>query len=319
MRNTKETYIKNIPLPMQALPQWCCFRLRWNEKKQKWGKQIINCQNGKWAQSDNPETWVTFEQALRYMERRKDIEGVAFALNHNGITCIDLDHSLENGQPKALAKEFIEHFSDTYTETSVSGTGIHIFIFDDVLQGDTYRNRVQTPDGEIEAYDVGRFISMTANVYGQGNQRNTVKAEDVEWVRDKLGKRAREQAVKRTLPRTHKGARELIEIIERSKRGDEFKRLFKGESQTNDHSRDDFRLLLIITFFTRGDYALSREIFMQSALYRPEKGEKYLDISIKKAIDITAGKIKEEKSSKWKKNLPKSSIGKTREDWGKQK
>lgn len=304
-----ETLRRNIPKEMQDLPNWCVFKTRWNEEKGKKDKFIISPKTGKWAKANMADTWTDFETALRYVASDNAYVGIAFALNKNGIACIDLDHSIdENGQLTPLAKRLSELYSDTYTETSVSGNGIHIFVQADLLDGDKYQNRSQTPDGEIEIYDNARFISMTGETRNQvktlsngQSANNSLRAYLT--VRPKLTTQKRSYGL-------HATSNEIIERIRKSKVAGEFNSLYAGESLTNDHSRDDYKLLCMLSFFCNGDERMIRDIFETSGLYRPEKGEKYLDISIKKAIEYSSarrtttyhnigrkGKKKEEKSS----------------------
>lgn len=165
-RNAKRLGVlrANVPEEMRALPNWCVFRTKWNAEKGKKDKFIISPTDGKWAKSTDPATWTDFETAMRYAEEN-NCEGLSFALDGSGISCIDLDHSVEkDGTLSANAEKLTKEISETYTETSVSGNGIHIFVKDDILAKGKYRNRAVTDSGEIEVYDAGRFISMTGAV-----------------------------------------------------------------------------------------------------------------------------------------------------------
>ena len=277
---------RNIPEIMKSQKNWCVFNTRWNEKKGKIEKFIIDVNTGKWANSMDSSTWTTFERAIAYMQHHGN-PGIAYALNNNGIACIDLDHAIDdNKRFNSIAREILPHFPDTYTEKSVSEKGVHIFVLADLLDGDKYKNRTLTPDGEeIEIYQQGRFISMTGDTLNGIKELKKPTEETLAWLRSKLSTREKLlEPTNRVRRKANKSAREIIEKIEKSKKATDFRALYNGESLTGDHSRDDMKLLNILAYFTNADSALMREIFMSSALYRTEKGDKYLDISIKKAV-----------------------------------
>lgn len=119
-----------VPDEMKERPNWVVVKTWWNADKGKYNKRPVNCNSdkGEYAESDNPETWTTFDNALKYL-KEKGGTTVAYALDgKDNISCIDLDRCYdENGQPSALAKEVFSKCGKTYIEKSVSGNGLHIF------------------------------------------------------------------------------------------------------------------------------------------------------------------------------------------------
>lgn len=91
----------------------------WNAEKGKYNKRPVNCNSdkGEYAESDNPETWTTFDNALKYL-KEKGGTTIAYALDgKDNISCIDLDRCYdENGQQTALAKEVLSKCGKTYVE-----------------------------------------------------------------------------------------------------------------------------------------------------------------------------------------------------------
>ena len=82
-------------------------------------------------------------------------------LGDNAIRCIDLDHCLENGEPKnEKITEFLEAFH-TFTEISSSGTGLHLF-FEYPVKFDEFNLRKDFSEGK--AY-CSRFIKLTGIIY----------------------------------------------------------------------------------------------------------------------------------------------------------
>ena len=250
-RNAKrlEVLRANVPEEMRALPNWCVFRTKWNAEKEKKDKFIISPTDGKWAKSTDPATWTDFETAMQYAEEN-NCEGLSFALNGSGISCIDLDHSVsKDGTLSVNAEKLTKEIPETYTETSVSGNGIHIFVKDDILAGGKYRNRAIADSGEIEVYDAGRFISMTGNMRSKSNALSNCPTATMTWLHGTLGKKIAERENK---PRGGVGQsdNDVIERIRRSKRGHDFDTLMSGGAITGDKSRDDMILLNMLAFFT---------------------------------------------------------------------
>lgn len=293
-RNAKRLGVlrANVPEEMRALPNWCVFRTKWNAEKGKKDKFIISPTDGKWAKSTDPATWTDFETAMHYAEEN-NCEGLSFALDGSGISCIDLDHSVErDGTLSANAEKLTKEIPETYTETSVSGNGIHIFVKDDILAKGKYRNRAVTDSGEIEVYDTGRFISMTGAVRSGSLTLGKCPQATMSWLRQTLGRRTAEQNRQpEQRDRASQSDQEVIDRIRRSKKGSTFEQLYSGRDVTGDNSRNDFMLLNMLAFFTDCDPAQMERIFKSSGLYRPEKGEPYLNRSINKACSTLTARM----------------------------
>ena len=78
---------------MKERPNWVVVKTWWNADKGKYNKRPVNCNSdkGEYAESDNPETWTTFDNALKYL-KEKGGTTVAYALDgKDNISCIDLD------------------------------------------------------------------------------------------------------------------------------------------------------------------------------------------------------------------------------------
>ena len=75
-----------------------------NEEKGRLEKYLIDCHTGKFAKSDEPETWTDYETACKYASENGGVT-LAFALDgKDGIACIDLDGCIdENGKRSATS------------------------------------------------------------------------------------------------------------------------------------------------------------------------------------------------------------------------
>lgn len=303
----------NVPEEMRNYPNWCVFTTRWNEHKGKKDKSIYSPTLGldsegkmQWASIDKPETWATFETALRFA-KENDCAGLVFALNGEGISCVDLDKAIvkdgklndkptdkPEGTLSSIAEKLTSEMLDTYIETSASGNGIHIFVKDDILAKGKYKNRVETPDGEIEVYDEKRFISMTGNIRSKTVRLGKSPVATTSWLQGKLGEKViikNNNVVPRKGQGIDRSDKALIERIQRSKSAADFNALFNGDNMLGDNSRSDFKLLNMLAFFSDCDAMQMERIFKESKLYRPEKGEQYVQRSVRKAIDTLNTRI----------------------------
>lgn len=286
----------NVPDAMKALKNWCVFRTKYNPETERQDKFVISPTDGKWAKTNDPDTWVDFETAIKYAEEN-DCAGLSFALDGKcGITCIDLDKSIsKDGKLTESAEKLTQELAETYTETSVSGNGIHIFVADDILRK-TYKNRADLPDGEIEVYDSGRFISMTGNMRSKSNALSNCPTATMTWLHGTLGKKI---AARENKPRGGVGQsdNDVIERIRRSKRGHDFDTLMSGGAITGDKSRDDMILLNMLAFFTDCDRAQMESIFLSSGRRADlganggKKSSNYLSRSIEKACSSLKTRI----------------------------
>ena len=286
----------NVPDEMNALKNWCVFRTKYNPETERQEKFVISPTDGKWAKSNDPNTWVDFQTALKYAEEN-DCAGLSFALDGKcGITCIDLDKSIsKDGKLTESAEKLTQELADTYAETSVSGNGIHIFVADDILHK-TYKNRADLPDGEIEVYDNVRFISMTGNKRSKSNKLTKCPAATTSWLRGKLGRKSAEYDNKpRNIERQSDS--DVIERIRRSKRGRDFDTLMSGGAITGDKSRDDMILLNMLAFFSDCDRSQMEAIFRSSGRsvevggQGQGKSSNYLARSIDKAVSSLKTRI----------------------------
>ena len=81
---------RNLPAlaELQARPQWVCWR---NERRQgKPTKVPYSAISGKYAQSDNPQTWASYAQAVQ-AQRTGKYHGVGYMFSRD-YTGVDLDH-----------------------------------------------------------------------------------------------------------------------------------------------------------------------------------------------------------------------------------
>ena len=272
-----------VPDEMKARPNWVVVKTWWNAEKGKYNKRPVNCNSdkGEYAESDNPETWTTFDNALKYL-KEKGGTTVAYALDgKDNVSCIDLDHCYdENGQSSALAKEVLSKCGKTYVEKSVSGNGLHIF-------GKTGGMDIRSfsKDGDLEFYQKEHFIAMTGDGAGYSRLESFDTSEMKELLSRKCEKREEWKGVcKGVNGLSTMTDRDVVEKASNAKNGDKFKRLYAGEDLQNNHSNSDMSLMNLLAYWCNGDKEQMLRIFATSGLFRPNKSPDYYEGTAIKAL-----------------------------------
>ena len=272
-----------VPDEMKARPNWVVVKTWWNADKGKYNKRPVNCNSdkGEYAESDNPETWTSFDDALKYL-KEKGGTTIAYALDgKDNVSCIDLDHCYdENGQPSALAKEILSKCGKTYIEKSVSGNGLHIF-------GKTNGMDIRSfsKDGDLEFYQKEHFIAMTGD--GAGFYR--LESFDTPEMKELLSRKCEKREEWKGVCKGVNGLstmtdRDVVEKASNAKNGDKFKRLYAGEDLQNNHSNSDMSLMNLLAYWCNGDKEQMLRIFATSGLFRPNKSPDYYECTAIKAL-----------------------------------
>ncbi len=141
--------LDNIPDELKAFDQWLvCNNV----------KVPLNARTGGPGSTTNPATWSSFEKARVAVESGK-AKYAGFVLTEGDLyTIVDLDHviDLKTGEILPEAQAIIGQM-DSYTETSQSGTGIHIIVRGKKPGGDCKH-------GQVEIYETKRYFALTGNV-----------------------------------------------------------------------------------------------------------------------------------------------------------
>jgi antirestriction protein ArdC len=282
---------RNTPQELLVKPNWCVYKSYYNKEKQHREKFILKAFNApegaKRAKSNDPATWTSFAAALKFA-RDNGCEGLSYALD-GAATCIDLDKCLDGKTQTELADRVLGGLEGTYVEKSMSGTGMHIFLTGDLLEGGKYKNCVKDHPlgGDLEVYSTSHFISMTGALISDTIDMRGCTPEGKAFIRQSLGERS--ATVKAAPARiTNQTDADVVERIRRSKKGEVFDKLYAGQipffkaGGEPDHSRADFAMLNILAFFTDCDTGQMERIFCSSGLYRPNK-DSYVRRSIENA------------------------------------
>jgi len=147
-----------IPASLRGLTRWVAWRWEPTGKPEKpWTKVPVNAKSGRDASSTNPATWGTFDAALAYADDH-GLPGVGFVLaDGDDLIGIDRDGCVdpETGAVDAHVAADITAL-DSYTEFSVSGTGVHTLV-----KGVKPPGRCK--EGPTEIYSRARFLVVTGH------------------------------------------------------------------------------------------------------------------------------------------------------------
>lgn len=267
------TQINNLPEEIRLLPQWVCWC---GDKVPK------NPRTGGNAQSNNADSWTTFEQAIKACEVF-GFDGVGFMFRKGGgYFGVDLDHCYEN---KAFCDEFVDGLQ-SYNEYSRSGTGLHIICKGTLLQGEK-RNSARG----VEMYSEGRYFICTGNIY---NPRYPVIVDCTESIKPLHQKYLSNRVNKnhcRKIYNVSMNDAELIKQARASKNGLLFDMLYSGvwEGVYSSQSEADLALCNMLAFWSGCNSCVMDGLFRASGLMRSKWDERhglqtYGEMTIAKAI-----------------------------------
>lgn len=283
-----------IPEELKELKQWCCFKLE--QRGEKMTKIPVDANTGGFGKSNDESTWATFEVAHEAI-KKYNLDGLGFyfkapyfGIDIDGVK-EDIDRYLsgiEKEQENNIVAEFIEMMG-SYSEISVSGTGIHIIAKGELPEGARRK-------GNVEMYDSGRFFVMTGNKIGSYSQIIDDDYGRINYLHQKYLKKSEVAATSKQAnkekPGTTLSQDEIIDIALKSRSGGRFNVFMNGgwEQFYNSQSEADMAFANDLAFWTNLDFAMMDNIFRSSALMRDkwdreQNGSTYGQITLQKAID----------------------------------
>lgn len=270
------------------------------------------------ASSTDPRDWGTYEEALSV---NKAAVGIVFDQSQI-LLGIDIDHCLqintniiEHEHKQEIAQLIIE--SDTYTEISPSGTGLHLYLsLTAPLSLDANRH------GSFECYTSGRYFTFTAVSYKEALPVRTVTPEEALQLLAIIGYPwGKAPSLPDPVLMDNKNissdanAIDLNDLLKKmfaSKNGEQIKFIYDGMATAtiykNDASSADMALLSHLAFWTQKNPAQMESLWLLSPLGQREKTQKRTDYrarSIKTAI-AHCKQVYENKDAKFKSELEES-------------
>ena len=286
----------NIPDELKDLKCWVCWRYECKKGKDRADKIPYNPMNGKKAMSNNPNTWGSFQQAVKAVQTH-DFSGIGFVFcKENNIIGVDIDHcrNKDTGEINETAKTILDKYP-SYTEISPSGEGLHIF----------YKSQAQikgcknTKTG-IEMYAHSRYFTMTGNALHGMPETISSGKEAIPWIYENYIKKSTE---KNKLKQSQKNTKsfklsddEILQKAKNSQKSEEFTALWEGNWQDKyaSHSEADLALCMYLAFWSGKDKEQMDRLFRKSKLYRKKwdevhhsDGSTYGEETIKRAIEVT--------------------------------
>ncbi|MEJ7567779.1 MAG: hypothetical protein WKF41_05895 [Gaiellaceae bacterium] len=268
-----------VPAELRSRPQWVCWKLVERDGQPKPTKEPWQPDGRRRASSTDPSTWSRFEEAAAALEAGS-FDGLGYVFSADDpYVGVDLDDGLTEADRAAIMVAL-----DSYTEMSVSGSGVHVIVRAN-LNG-YGRNR----RGPFEVYEHGRYFVVTGNhLRGTPTTIEPRQAKLDEVLEHFLPWPPAEKDLQhRPAQPVDLDDRDLLDRAMRAKNGADFNALYGGrwEDRYPSRSEADLALCNALAFWTGRDPKRINEIFRSSGLYR-EKWERadYRARTIETAIE----------------------------------
>jgi putative DNA primase/helicase len=273
---------KGILRELSAYPNFVVWRYSVIDGQRK--KPPFDPNTHKSASPIEPQTWGTLETALTALATGR-YQGIGFMLSRSPFTGIDLDHSAREGKLLPWAKDIVAEV-DSYTEYSPSWNkttgegGVHLLV-----EGKPPGSK---KSGNIEVYGEKHYLTITTNHLEGTPTTIEPRQEALDALYNSIAPPVGEQVYRNT--RGGSGV-PLTELPPEAERDELLQRLLRGDiTGYASQSSADFVLAMKLLHWTGDDVALTRQLFLQSGLYRQEKTERktgpttYLDMTIHNAL-----------------------------------
>jgi putative DNA primase/helicase len=170
----KDCIPDNIPEMLRERPHWVNWGVEADNVKCPYNPLLLTR-----AKAGEKATWGGFDLAVNHVKSGR-ARGVGYEFNGDGVYGVDLDHVInEDGEITPEAAAIVRQLN-SYTEKSLSGTGLHIF----VLAPGFKQERERKKDSFVEIYGKAHYIAMTGNIYG-GLSAIAERTAELQAVHDK--------------------------------------------------------------------------------------------------------------------------------------
>lgn len=235
------------------------------------------------------------------------VHGIGVNLQKSGFIGIDLDGVVnkDTGEIDQQALMTVDYIS-SYTEYSVSGTGLHILVEGTLKNAELNKNglakgiKYKFDDKiEYEIYSNGKYFtfsgkSLTSIGIIEDDQRVNKLYQRLNALRNSkkpcISSNTNTHTQQRNFESNVKSNDdELLQQMFDSSLGSNIKALYYGDSLNyNSQSEADLKLCYFLAYFTGKDPDRIDRLFRQSALYRPKwERDDYRESTIKKAIELS--------------------------------
>lgn len=292
-----------LPVALQQRDQWC---IAGPDKS-----PYLQGQNGLYRASSTQGPWHSFETACRLAGHYG--VNIGFILTkEDPFTCIDMDvkdvySRNRKGEPftehELTTNQQLEQFQGTvafaasYTELSTSGKGLHTWVLGNIGEGKRSKG--------IEVYSQERFIVCTGQpvsevVYHRLNgvvipiireQRQLPIADGTEILNALSANFTERKSIELVEVDATKTDDEIWRLATQANNKDKFIALCEGNWKNYSfpsQSEADLALLSMFTFYSKSNEQC-RRMFKQTAMYRENKGDRYIDRTLKTIRGRQAG------------------------------
>ena len=304
LKQKTEIFPENIPTELKNLKQWVLWTYQQpidhngkpllnEDGSQKKATKIPLQPNGKKAESDNENTWHSFENVVSAFENNPDkFSGIGFMFKAPYVgfdTDNSIDLNTEEIDPTAL---FIMTRLNSYTEISPSKTGFHIIVkVDKPLPMNRYKKK-----GDYECYEEKRFFTFTGNIYRDQKDIHLRTKEAFDVVNKIFLKTELQKTLPPQLAASDRLSKEQVyQVMKRSKKAHKIQCFLNGDWKAAGNfpsqSEADAAFLLDLAFFTQKNPQMMEEIFCESGMYRDkwhrkQNGSYFGMIEIERAISF---------------------------------
>src|SRR3989344_3187123 len=255
------------------------------------------------AKPNDPSTWSTLGEVIDAMNplHGASFDGIGVMFTEEKMLLgIDIDHCIENGEIRAEIATIVEK-ARTYTETSPSGTGLHLYL---KLSSPLTLERKRS--GHFECYTEGRWFTFTGDEWKNSYPVRTVTPEEAIKILQLMGYpwRKGKSTPKNSVEVHHNppaaASNELAtlsdaEVMQKmfaAKNGAAIKALYEGDisAYDGDDSKGDAALCFHLAFWTGKNAEQMDRMWLASPLGAREKTqnrkENYRDLLIAHAIGL---------------------------------
>ena len=210
------------------------------------------------AKAGDPTTWGSHAEAIATYETGK-YDGLGFQLSGDGLMFVDFDHcrSPLTGEVHADARYWAEKIG-SYTEVSVSGTGLHILALAKMPEdGRKNQSKLEFP---VELYGNRRYFTFSGDVWEDYDTIREAQTSVSELYNLLFGKEVSQRAIV-----VDSGDVAPDGWLEKGLKCDlTLNEIWNGRRDSDDESSCDLGLMNKLLYWSQGDTAAAIEAFRQS-------------------------------------------------------
>jgi len=299
LQSDPQLVLRNVPACLCERAQWVCWK--YVIRRGKVTKVPINPCTEKPADTTDPATWGTFEQALAACRCSNDLAGVGFVFSADDpFTGVDVDNCLDaaTGELKPWARPILDQL-DSYSEISPSGKGVKVFVR---ASKSGSRCKIGYEDGAIEMYDHDRFFTVTGVRLTDCPADLEKRQSAIDALYASLFAKRQTPWLQQVNPSNNGHALDDDEVVRLAfagrKSGAKFAALWGGEWSQHfaSQSEADSSVTFTLAFYTK-DAAQIDRLFRRSGLMREKWDEKhgqktYGQMTIDKALETVASEYR---------------------------